>query len=149
MKRKEREAIMYKPKNGFFYLNESLYKPKGIKTVTLKKDVERGVKTLSEWSYADDWGATRTSLRFFNALKKYIDVTKVFKAEMLYSIKTHYTLRLYTINGHTLIFKGVSSGYIGDGTRGCYDILKACGFSEPQCQKAFSLESFKVYKKIR
>lgn len=142
---------MYKPHFEYFYLNDhfiSNTKYIKIKTRTLKKDIERGVKFLSEWSYCEKWGATPSSLRFLNALKKHINVKSAIKAELVYSQKKHWTLYIYTNEGYTLLFKGVSGGYYGQGTRGCYDILKACGFNERQCQKTWKNGTFKVLKNM-
>ncbi|ALA48002.1 hypothetical protein SUNDANCE_186 [Brevibacillus phage Sundance] len=138
---------MDKPK--YFYLDSSHWEQtQGIKTMTLRNDLNRGVKILTEWSYTDGWGSTRNSLRFFNVLRKNIDMNKVYCAKLTYTTLHHYTLSLYHADGYRIILKGVSGGYHGEGTRGCHDVLKACGFNETQCNKAFEYETFKVMKRI-
>jgi hypothetical protein len=131
----------------FFYLDSTNYsKRQGIRIPTLKKDLIRGVKNLSEIAYSKHWGSTRGSLRFFNILTKHIDVTKIHRAIMKYSHKHHYTLFLHSVEGYRIVLKGVSGGYSGEGTRGCHDVLTACGFNAEQCKKAFTKETFEVRK---
>lgn len=140
----------YTPHFEFFYLNENIssHKGYGLRLKTLGRDIERGVRRLSEWAYNPNWGSTRSSMRFLNALiDAGIDIQNAYRAELRHNQKDWYTLFVYTIDGYTLMFKGVSGGYYGEGTRGCYDILKACGFNEKQCQKVWHNESFKVVKK--
>lgn len=121
----------------------------GIKTITLKQDISRGVKHLSEWSYAENWGSTRGSLRFINELRKHIDLSAVHTAKLTYSQGKQFTLWLYTREGFTVHLKGVSGGFFGEGTRGCHDVLKVCGFTQAQCDKAFKHESFTVKKSLK
>lgn len=138
---------MDKPK--FFYLDSSNWvNTEGVKTVTLRNDLNRGVKLLTEWSYVECTGITRNSLRFFNVLRKSIDMSKIVRAELTFNQRQWYTLWLYHADGYRIMLKGVSGGYYGEGTRGCHDILKACGFSDAQCDKAFKHETFKVMKKV-
>lgn len=85
-------------------------------------------------------GVTSYSLKIWNHIKKHIDVTKFTKAEMTFvDGREWYTLTLTHLNGFKVKLKGVSSGYHGEGTRGCYQVLKDCGFSKPErvFQKGF------------
>lgn len=141
---------MYKPGYGrYFYLEDSYAQPlpNNVKMKELVQDVKRGVKRLSEDAYCPYWGSTTSSLRFFIALRQGIDV-RAKKAELRYSQKNHFTLFVETFSGYTLMFKGCSGGYYGEGSRGCYDILKACGFSEEQCQRVFEKETFTVTRRV-
>jgi hypothetical protein len=136
------------PNQGFFYLNDGQSNPVShVKSRLLISDIQRGVKRLSESAFLDQWGSTRASMRFMNALRRTIDVTAT-RAQLKYSQLNHYTLVVYTRSGFELVFKGVSGGYHGEGTRGCYDILKLCGFSETQCQKVWSQQTFTVIKSL-
>lgn len=142
----------YIPAYGsFFYLNDDSKRIqfRGVRKITLLRDLYRGVKFLNEQAYHTGWGSTRASLRFFKYLQKHINVTKAYRAKLTLSQKHWYTLKVWTLDGYVMQFKGVSGGYTGEGTRGCYDILKACGFSERQCQQAFREEQFEVRKVLK
>ncbi len=143
---------MYKPGYGdYFYLTESYSYPKGhVQVRVLANDIQTGVKRLAEYAYCSAYGVTRTSMRFMNALIHLLgqEAIQGVKAELAYSQKHHFTLTVHTISGFELVFKGVSGGYYGEGTRGCYDILKVCGFNEKQCQRAFEKETFTASRRI-
>jgi hypothetical protein len=137
----------YLDRNKYYYLDErGRLKYKGVRIVTLRRDLNRGVKFLNEKAYHISYGATRSSIRFFAYLSSQIDVTNVYRAKLTLSQRHWFTLRLWTTDGYLIMLKGVSGGYFGEGTRGCYDILKACGFNERQCWKAFKEEQFEVRK---
>lgn len=138
----------YKPHFKFFSLDSQLANPVGhVNWALLKADIARGVVRLPEYAYVASWGSTLGSLRFLNALMRFFDVTTAHRAKLSYDPRHHYTLSVFLKNGPELVFKGVSGGYYGEGPRGCYDILKACGFSERQCQKVWTNETFLVYKR--
>lgn len=134
-------------KSKYYSLDDSYSKRrKGVRVLTLKADLQRGVKRLPEYAYSKQWGSTSGSLRFFNVLMKYIDVTKVNRAKLKHSLPHHFTMELYHPEGFTIVLKGVSGGYFGEGSRGCHDVLLACGFNQVQANKAFSHEQFEVRK---
>lgn len=133
----------------YYYLESSLSTmKKGVRIPTLLSDISRGVKLLGDYAYLKQCGGTRGSLRFFNVLSRHLDMSRVYRATMKYSHRHHYTFTLYTTDGYRVVLKGVSGGYYVEGTRGCHDILKACGFSDRQCNKALHHESFEVRKNI-
>lgn len=120
---------------------------KGTRKITLKRDMDRGVKYLNEQAYHKLCGGTRASLSFFEYVSTLIDVKNVYRATLKQSKRHWVTLRLYTTDGYVINFKGCNGGYMGEGTRGTHDILKACGFNERQCKKAFTDEEFTVIKR--
>lgn len=141
---------MYKPgaNQEFFYLTSSYANPTGhVKVRLLHQDLARGVKRLSEEAYCPNWGSTSTSLRFMNTLLSIFGDLNVVRAELRYSKAKHFTLVLKTMYEQELIFKGVSGGYYGEGSRGCYDILKACGFSEKQIERVWTSEQFVITRR--
>lgn len=124
-----------------------------IKKRTLKKDIERGVKFLSEFGYSDKWGGTKTSALFFQQVAKYISLDSVYRADFIFNNKNWYTLRLFTKDGYTIQLKGMSFGYWGEGSRGSLAVLKACGFSDKQINKIFVFDnsdkkSFKLFRRV-
>lgn len=137
------------PRRNFYYLDSPLTNPAHhVNWRLLKEDIARGVTRLPEYVYVPGWGSTTASLRFLNALRRFLDVTKAHRAVLTYSSRHHFTLSVYLKDGPELVFKGVSGGYFGEGTRGCHDILRACGFNDKQCKKPFTLETFTVMKRI-
>lgn len=139
---------LYKPYFNYFYLDDSGANPVGnVNMKLLQHDIQRGVKRLPEYAYTRNWGSTRGSMQFMNALRRLINVENAKRAVLTYSHEHHFVLTIYTTDGYTLVFKGVSGGYTGEGTRGCYDILKVCGFREEQCQKVWKSETFTVFKR--
>jgi hypothetical protein len=140
----------HKPHFDFYYLNDSHANPVGhVKGRQLALDIQRGVKRLPEYAFVDGWGSTQGSMRFMNALRKFVNVELAYRAELRYTQRDHFTLVVWTRDGFELVFKGVSGGYHGEGTRGCYDILKVCGFNEAQCQKVWANETFTVIKRAK
>jgi hypothetical protein len=143
-------TAQHKPSFGFYYLGDQHASPVGhVKGRQLAFDIQRGVKRLPEYAYIDSWGSTQSSMRFMNALRNVINVDLANRAELRYSQRDHFTLMVWTKDGFELVFKGVSGGYHGEGTRGCYDILKVCGFNEAQCQKVWTNETFTVIKRSK
>lgn len=114
----------------------------------LQRDIQRGVKTLSEHSYCRYYGITRTSLAFYLAIRNLLgeDMCRVKKVEMVYR-KNSYIMRVTTFSGFTFVFQGLGSGFFGEGPRGTRDLLKAFGFSEKQILKPFELENFTVTRR--
>lgn len=144
---------MTKPSNGgYFYLHDSVrLNPTGyVKIKSIVSDVERGVKRLSEDAYCPSHGVTQTSLRFMTALVGLfgIEPLRAKTAELRYSKKHHFTLVVETVLGFTIVFKGVSGGYYGEGSRGCYDLLKAFGYSDKQCEQVFHKETFRLQRSL-
>lgn len=139
-----------KPNHGgeYYYLESSHadYRGNGLQLTTFLNDVQNGVKRLAEYSYVPYYGTTQGSLRFMNLLRNHIDVRGK-SAQLKYTQKKGFSLTVETFSGYELFFKGIGGGYFGEGSRGTYDILKACGFSEEQCSNAFKKEEFRVYKR--
>jgi hypothetical protein len=100
-----------------------------IKKRILKADIERGVKFLSERAYSNSAGITKSSALFFLEVAKHIDVKKVNKVTLENSSRHWYTVNLHTKDGYVIQLKGLSFGYLGEGSRGTIAILKACGFT--------------------
>lgn len=113
---------------------------KFIKRNTLKSDIERGVKFLSERSYSNVCGSTRSSALFCLQLKKHIDFSLVYRVDLKHNNRHWYTVQLYTKNGYVIQLKGFSFGYYGEGSRGCHAILKECGFNKEQINRIFKHE---------
>lgn len=144
------------PKPEYYYYSPNIFTEARIRSVVnvnaLMQDLQRGVTTLSEEAYCRGWGSTQTSLAFAVALIKVLEQAKgqdgvtARRADMTLSDKHHYTLRVTTFSGYDIVFKGVSGGYYGEGTRGAHDILKLFGFNEKQCNRAFEHEQFDVRK---
>jgi hypothetical protein len=104
---------------------------KAVHKKILKRDIERGVKFLSDIAYSPAGGSTRGSTLFLLELKKHIDLGKVYRADLTYvNGRKHYTVKLFTTDGYTIMLKGISFGYFGEGSRGSYAVLKECGFNE-------------------
>lgn len=74
-------------------------------------------------------GVTSISLIMWDVVRKHIDVSLIHKAEMTYSARNHYTLILSHKDGYTFKFRGMASGYSGEGTRATEKVLSDCGFS--------------------
>jgi hypothetical protein len=110
---------------------------KFIKRNTLKRDIARGVKFLSEGSYSNVLGSTKSSALFCLALKKHIDFSLVYRADFKHNNKHWYTVTLHFRNGYVVQLKGFSFGYWGEGSRGSMAILKDCGFKDWQIEKLF------------
>jgi hypothetical protein len=140
----------HKPHFGFYSLNDRMSDPVGhVKMRQLAYDIQRGVKRLPEDAFVEGWGSTYASLRFMNALRKFINIENAHRAELKFNQRNWYTLVIHTRDGFELVFKGVSGGFHGEGPRGCYDILKVCGFNEAQCQKVWTNETFTVIKRSK
>ena len=127
---------------------------KFIRTRTLRKDLERGVKFLSETSYSNANGSTKSSALFMLKLKNLIDITKVYRVDLKYTPTRHwYTLELYTTDGFHIQLKGCSYGYYGEGSRGTYAVLRECGFSEKRIQRIFEhgadKKSIRMYRRVK
>ena len=75
-------------------------------------------------------GVTSISLSMWDVIKKHVDVTLIHKAEMTYNTRNHYTLTLSHKHGYTFKFRGMASGYSGEGTRATEKVLRDCGFSQ-------------------
>lgn len=114
----------------------------------LQRDIQRGVKTLSEHSYCRYYGVTRTSLAFYLAIRNLLgeELCRAKKAEMMYR-RNSYTMRVTTFSGFTFVFQGLGSGFFGEGPRGTRDLLKSFGFNEKQIQKSFEVENFTVSRR--
>jgi hypothetical protein len=111
---------------------------KFIKRNTLKSDINRGVKFLSERSYSNVTGSTKSSALFMLQVKKVIDLTKVYRVDLKYTSNKHwYTVELFTKDGYHIQLKGCSYGYYGEGSRGTYAVLRECGFPEKRIQRIF------------
>jgi hypothetical protein len=108
-----------------------------IKRNTLKRDIERGVKFLSEGSYSNVTGSTKSSALFCLALKKHIDFSLVYRADFKHNNRHWYTVTLHFRNGYVVQLKGFSFGYWGEGSRGSMSILSECGFKDSQIVKLF------------
>lgn len=136
--------------NKYYYLFNGRQIRKGIKLLTLKRDLERGVKHINTRSYMTEnlCGVTQFDIRFLEQISKLIWLNGK-RAVMDYDPRHSWILRVYTHNGYSFVFNGVSSGYGGEGTRGAYDILKLFGFNDKQCKKVFqrcNLEGFTVVR---
>lgn len=139
------------PKPEYYYLTENAYNPARVRSMvnlrSLQADIERGVTHLSDHSYCSGYGSTIASLGFAMALKQYFGTQFIAtNAELTFSNKNHYRLRVDLITGHTILFTGVSGGYYGEGSRGTHDILKLAGFSKKQSENAFAHDNFRVRK---
>lgn len=143
------------PKVDYYYMSEYSFPPNRIRSFVnlqaLAKDLQRGVTTLSEEAYCSSYGVTQTSIAFALAVRQALgpEHFQAKRAEMLYSRQRHYTLRIETFSGFIITFKGVSSGYYGEGSRGAHDILKAFGFDARQCNRVFERENFELRKMKR
>ena len=134
----------------FFYLTGSNvldYAKRTINVRALKDDIARGVKNLSEDAYCSGYGSTRSSLSFFLVLSKLMNIQPS-SARMTYK-NYNYRLEVLTVDGYRLIFKGVSAGYYGEGSRGTHDILLALKFSKEQRAKVWKENEFLVRKVVR
>lgn len=137
-----------KPAGNFFYLEDSTIQnfTRTVNARAIFNDVQRGVRRLNEEAYCQSYGVTRSSLAFAIIVNQMVGITAK-RAELTYTPQKHYTLKVFTRSGFEVVFKGVSGGYFGEGARGCYDILKFCGFSEEQCQRVWENENFTVSKR--
>lgn len=75
-------------------------------------------------------GVTSISLSMWDVVKKHVDITLIHKAEMTYNTRNHFTLTLSHKDGYTFKFRGMASGYSGEGTRATEKVLRDCGFSQ-------------------
>lgn len=108
-----------------------------IKRNTLARDIARGVKFLSEGSYSNVTGSTKSSALFCLALKKHLDFSLVYRVDFKKTNKHWFTVQLYFKNGYVVQLKGFSYGYYGEGPRGSMAVLKECGFNDKQINKLF------------
>lgn len=137
-------------KQDFFYINDYTFSNqvvrKEVNLRNLRHDIKRGVMTLSEDAYCRFWGVTHTSIAFALALQQVFNGTLVGKraAMKYFEHFNHFILRVKTTSGHEIVFRGVSSGYYGEGPRGAYDILKTFGFNDRQCKVVFEKENFEL-----
>lgn len=123
-------------------------KVRGIAVKTINADINRGVTTFNEKSYTVNHGSTSNSLAFFNAMMKH-DIGNVKGVKFEQSEKHWYTTTLTTDKGYTIILKGLSFGYHGEGSRGAESILKALGFNKQQVAKVFTKQSnFRLRKAV-
>lgn len=135
--------------NGREYYYLEGVKPVGAHVSELKRDIDRGVKTLKDSAYMISYGATTSSLSFLLVLSNLVGRQNLVasKAELVHKLAMDWRLHVTLTSGHTLIFTGVSGGYFGEGTRGCHDILKFFGFSQKQCTYPFEKQKFTCIKK--
>jgi hypothetical protein len=108
-----------------------------VKKGTLQKDIARGVKFLNEAAYSNIVGATKSSLLFYLEVKKCIDLSQVYRVELENSTRHWYSLKLYTRDGYTVLFKGLSFGFYGEGSRGTVAVLNDLGFGRKQIKRIF------------
>jgi hypothetical protein len=146
------KVVEYKPTGAFFALNSEalVHQAKTTRRSVLNlinADAKRGVRRLSDEAYCRHYGSTRDSLIFLLIVSSEMSCEAV-RAELTHSAKQHFTLKVHLKTGYTLVFKGVAGGYFGEGSRGCYDILKFCGFNEKQCQKVWTNETFTCSRRI-
>jgi hypothetical protein len=106
-----------------------------IKRNTLISDIRRGVKFLSESSYSNVCGSTKSSVLFVAQVMKFIDIKKVYRVDLKHNNKHWYTVRLFTKDGYVIQLKGCSYGYYGEGSRGTWAVLNACGFDSKKFEK--------------
>ena len=119
-----------------------------VKTRTLEQDIERGVKHLSEQSYSTWYGATTSSEEFTEYVLSHFDVGTVVRVVFTQTNKHHYTVTFFTDKGYTILTKGFSFGYYGQGTRAVHKLLHNLGFSKRQINKVFQRKSdFQLYKR--
>lgn len=120
----------YKPSDWNYGIKSRVYKR------TLKKDIARGVKFLSDIAYAKDGGSTRGSMRFIQEVAKHIDLGKTYRAALTFENGGKwYTLKLFTKDGYTIMLKGCSFDYFGEGSRGSFAALTFCGFKPKQIER--------------
>lgn len=131
-------------KTKYYYLGNRRNR-QGIKLVTFLRDLKRGVKHINSQAYMVEnySGITQFDMKFLDIASRYLWLNGK-RAVMTFSPRQWWTLTVYTHNGYTFIFKGVSAGYYGEGTRGAHDVLKMFGFNAAQCEKAFKHETFTV-----
>ena len=144
------------PKVEYYYYSENTFTPARIRSMVniplLIEDLKRGVTTLSEDAYCKGWGSTQTSIAFATVLMGVLgslsgkEGVTAKHAKMTLTKKHHYTLKIETFSGYTLVFKGVSGGYYGEGSRGAHDVLKLFGFDARQCSRVFERENFELRK---
>lgn len=108
-----------------------------IKTKTLKKDIERGVKHLSEHSYSNLYGATRSSIEFVEKAFTH-DIGQPVKVIASHTRKHWYTVAIHTSKGYTVQVKGFSFGHYSEGSRGLFGTLEALGFTKDLAEKCYS-----------
>lgn len=107
-----------------------------IKRNTLKSDIERGVKFINEQAYSNVCGSTRSSALFMQYVSKFVNLSLVYRVDLKYTPQKHwYTVRLFTKNGYVINLKGCSYGYYGEGSRGTWAVLTACGFNPKKFEK--------------
>jgi hypothetical protein len=126
---------------------------KFIQTKTLGNDINRGVKFLSESSYSNALGCTKSSILFIMKLRNRINLSKVYRVDLKYTPTKHwYTVELFTKDGFHIQLKGCSYGYYGEGSRGTYAVLKECGFDEKRIQRIFEIgadkKSIRMYRRV-
>jgi hypothetical protein len=121
-----------------------------IKRTILKRDLQRGVKFINEQAYSNAWGSTRSSALFCMELRKHMDLSLVYRVDMTQTDKHHYTVKLYTKDGYTIMLKGFSFGYWGEGSRGSMAALVECGFTPQQIDRIFThgLTRVRMYKRV-
>lgn len=100
-------------------------------------DIKRGVKLIKDYNYKGYYESTRSSLEFFHNTKEIIQYLEVEKAQLEYTRKHNYRLRIFTKSGHVFVFTGCSFGYTGEGSRGSKEILQELGFKPKQYNKVF------------
>lgn len=106
-----------------------------IKRNILKSDIERGVKFINEQAYSNVCGSTRSSALFIQQVAKFVDLSNVYRVDLKHNNRHWYTVRLFTKTGYVINLKGCSYGYYGEGSRGTWAVLKACGFNPNKFEK--------------
>lgn len=141
-------TVTYSPSHGdYFGLPlHGVHAKLGLISVNkFKYDLQRGVKRLPDYAFSSAGGASLTSLQFLMVCYNHLELKGV-SAKMSYK-NNKYLLEVNLLSGHLLVFTGVGSGYVGEGSRTAYDILKACGFSESQLNNIWNRENFRIFRR--
>lgn len=115
----------------------------------LKRDLKRGVKFLSDMAYSEVGGSTRGSTMFLLELRKHIDLSLVYRADLSQNSKHWYTMKLYTKDGYTIMLKGIGFDYFGEGSRGAYAVLTECGFDGKRVERILKHNGRTHYRFLR
>lgn len=121
-----------------------------VKKITLSRDIKNGITVLEEKSYSDMYGTTKASLLFYLELKKHINMDNIYSAHFRQSENGNYNVILYSKDGYTIMFNGLSFGYYGEGSRGSMDILKDIGFTAEKVEQVATKQSnFTLYREVK
>lgn len=125
-----------------------------IKRNTLRKDIRRGVRFLSDSAYSEYSGVTKISALFVLELKKLIDLKQVYRVDFKYSQKHNYSVWLFSKQGFVIKLKGFSFGYYGEGSRGSLALLQEIGFNEKQIHRIFTTNdnngtTLRMYRRVK